>query len=322
MSYFNKISENDMNNRKKLFTIVTAGSAYLDIDAYACMVALAELLKLQGKTAVAFSNAPCNHSVCKSLIKEKQVLQEIPFGTLEETCRYIIVDVSDPAFLKDSVPIDKVIGVYDHHVGFEDYWKDRIGNRANIEFVGAAATLIYREWKKAGLVDQMTRESTLLLIAAILDNTLNLTSSIVTDEDRVAFFELCKKENIDENWCASYFSEVQTSIEQDLNNAILKDVKIIYNNPMLPRKFAQLCIWDAKSILDKISDIKSIFTDDSESWMLNIVDIKQNCSYYVCDCLDYQKKLENIFDICFEDCIAKINKTYLRKEIIKKSLFK
>ena len=33
--------------------IITAGSTYLDIDAYACMVALAELLSLQGKGAVA-----------------------------------------------------------------------------------------------------------------------------------------------------------------------------------------------------------------------------------------------------------------------------
>ena len=33
--------------------IITAGSNYLDIDAYACCVAMQELLRLQGKKAVA-----------------------------------------------------------------------------------------------------------------------------------------------------------------------------------------------------------------------------------------------------------------------------
>ena len=48
-------------------TIVTAGATYLDIDAYACMIALVELLRLQGAEAVAWSNAPCNYSVCPAL---------------------------------------------------------------------------------------------------------------------------------------------------------------------------------------------------------------------------------------------------------------
>ena len=38
--------------------VITAGSSYLDIDAYACMVAMSELLNWQGIKAIAYSDAP------------------------------------------------------------------------------------------------------------------------------------------------------------------------------------------------------------------------------------------------------------------------
>ena len=130
--------------------IITAGSSYLDIDAYACAVAMAELLRLKGENAIAYSNAPCNYSVVPSLTREGQIERMLP-SSVTEHAQYIIVDVSDPEFLKTSVPLDRVTAVYDHHVGFENYWEERIGNGAHIEFLGAAATLIYREWRAAGL---------------------------------------------------------------------------------------------------------------------------------------------------------------------------
>lgn len=298
--------------------IITAGSTYLDIDAYACMVALAELLNLQGKKAFAYSTAPCNYSVCPSLVEEGQVVRELSCDV--ENAKYIIVDVSDPEFLKSSVPLHNVIEVYDHHVGFEDYWTSRIEGGAHIEFIGAAATLIYREWKKAGLMDKMARSTALLLIAAILDNTLNLTSANTTPEDIAAFYELCKKENIAEKWCASYFSEVQESVEADLKNAMFNDIKTVRNNPILPPRVAQLCVWNADSILSKLSEIRDLFSEESDGWMINIIDIRQRCSYFVCDHEQYQKKIEKVFDICFESGVAKTKVSYLRKEIIKKTL--
>lgn len=303
-------------------TIITAGSTYLDIDAYACMVAMAELLRLTGANAVPYSKAPCNYSVCNTLIEEGQITREFPFDFNIDKAEYIIVDVSDPEFLKNAVPLDKVAEIYDHHVGFEEYWTSRIGEGTHIEFIGAAATLIYREWKKAGVQDKMKRSTVLLLIAAILDNTLNLTSANTTAEDIEAFNELCQKENVDEAWCASYFSEVQASVESDLENAIFSDIKTVRNNPCLPPRVAQLCVWNADSILSKLSEIRALFSEVSDSWMLNIIDIKQRCSYFVCDDALFQNKIEKVFDISFEAGVAKTKVSYLRKEIIKKTLFR
>lgn len=308
------------NIDKDVPVIITAGSTYLDIDAYACCVAMKELLELKGKNAVAYSDAPCNYSVCQSLVVEGQVVKSLPQGCFEDSAEYIIVDVSDPDYIRNSVPLDKVTAVYDHHVGFEEYWNSRIGENSHIEFIGAAATLIYREWKRNGLQDKMKGSTARLLIAAILDNTLNLTSSNTTSEDIKAFNELCAKESIGEEWCASYFSKVQTSVEADLKNALFGDIKTVRNNEILPARVAQLCVWDAKSILAGLPEIRHWFEEASESWMINIIDIKQRCSYFVCDDPCHQIKLEKVFDICFESGVAKLPVSYLRKQIIKKTL--
>lgn len=301
-------------------TIITAGATYLDIDAYACCVAMAELLQLKGENAIAYSNAPCNYSVCKSLRKDGQITSSLPVGCSAEVAKYIIVDVSDPDFLKASVPLNNVIEIYDHHVGFEEYWESRIGDNSHIEFIGAAATLIYREWKKAGLQDKMTSFTAKLLIAAILDNTLNLTSLNTTSEDIETFRELCKKENIGEEWCASYFSEVQTGIESDLKNALFSDIKTVRDNDVLPPRVAQVCVWDVCSIIRRLAEIRQWLAKSADSWMINVIDIKHRCSYFVCDDSYHQKQIEKVFDVHFESGVAKSTVSYLRKEIIKKVL--
>ena len=299
--------------------IITAGSSYLDIDAYACCIAMAELLNLKGINAKAYSKATPNYSVCKSLIEGNAIQcdfsQDIDFNS----ANYIIVDVSDPNFLKDSVPLDRVAAVYDHHTGFEDYWKNRIGEDAHIEFIGAAATLIFREWKKSGLLEKMRGSTAKLLVAAILDNTLNLTSQNTTNEDREAFHYLCKHAKINKDWCAEYFLEVQSNIEADLKNSIFHDLKRNQDIPQLPKRIGQLCIWDSSSIFDKIADIRSWFHESPDNWMMNVIDIQNNCSYFVCDDKEIQSNIENIFQVTFQNGIAKSSRSYLRKEIIKKA---
>ena len=308
-----------MNQKSYIPHILTAGSAYLDIDAYACMVAMAELIRLQGGQAIAYSNAPCNYSVCSSLRKPGLVAAELPEAYKTESARYIIVDVSDPDFIGHSVPLDRVVAVYDHHVGFEEYWQERIGEGTHIEFLGAAATLIYREWQRAGLREKMSCTTARLLVAAILDNTLNLTSSNTTEEDRTVFRALCDHAQVDDAWCAAYFSEVQASVAADLKNALFYDAKTIGSNGILPPHIAQICVWDAVGVLDRLMEIREWFQERWDSWMMNVIDLKHRCSYFVCDDTQYQGEIERIFEVCFADGVAKSSVAYLRKEIIKKT---
>lgn len=300
--------------------ILTAGSTYLDIDAYACIVAMTELLRLKGENAVAYSSAPCNYSVCRSLAKDGQIERELPCDLDVSDAKYIILDVSDPVFLTDSVPLDRVIGIYDHHVGFEDFWKDRIGDDAHIEFIGAAATLVFREWKLCGIHEKMTRATALLLIAAILDNTLDLTSSNTTDEDVEAFKELCRMADVGDDFRAAYFSEVQSSVEADLENALFGDIKTVRDNTVLPPRMAQLSVWDAGSILARLPEIRTWFEDNTDGWLINVIDIKDRCSYFVCEDIRYQEKIEDVFGVRFDSGFARSDAPYLRKQIIKKTI--
>ena len=300
-------------------TIFTAGSTYLDIDAYACMVGMAELYRLQGRQAVAYSRAAGNYSVCPSLTAPGQILRELPSEQWEREAEYIIVDVSDPEFLKQSVPLERVTAVYDHHVGFESYWEARIGGNARIEFIGAAATLIFREWKKAGLQAQMSPATARLLAAAILDNTLDLTSGNTTDEDRETFRALCAQAGIGEDWRGRYFSEVQQTVEADLKNALLGDLKNLRDNPVLPPLVAQLCVWDAGSVLCRLEELRGWFSALPKGWMVNIIELKNRRNYFVCDDTVYQKKIEGVFDVHFRDGAARTDRTYLRKELIRKT---
>jgi hypothetical protein len=250
-------------------------------------------------------------------VLEGQVAHEFPSDFSEDNAEYMIVDVSDPEFLKKSVALDRIVEVYDHHVGFEDYWRARIGDGSHIEFIGAAATLIYREWKNAGLQNKMSCETALLLLAAILDNTLNLTSANTTEEDREVFFALCSHAGVGEEFRAFYFSEVQKSVEADLKNAILGDIKTIRDNKILPPRMAQLCVWNADRILARLPEIRGWFLQ--EPWMMNIIDLHRKCSYFVCDDEKYQRLLSQCFGVLFVSGIVKVSTAYLRKEIIKKT---
>ena len=309
-----------MNKEKFEKYIITAGFSYLDIDAYACMIAMAELLRMQGQDAIAYSSAHTNYSVCNSLIKKEQhIVQVLPVKYSNQKTNFVIVDVSDPEFLEKNISPDDVTAVYDHHVGFERYWKDRIGDGSHIEFIGAAATLIFQEWKRAGLQDKMSRDTAELLIAAILDNTLNLRSSNTTDEDRIAFNELCSTYNIDSEWCSRYFWEVQKNIEADLKGALLGDVKLVRDNEILPSKIGQLAVWDAERILGKLPMISCWFNDRFDEWMINIIDIRNGCCYFVCEDGYHMRRIERVFGGQFDDNILKTKALYLRKEIIKKT---
>ena len=302
-------------------TLVTAGSTYLDIDAYACAVAMAELLRLRGVDALAYSTATANYSVTPSLAMDERVLRVLPPDFREREARYVIVDVSDPDYIKDSVPLDRVSEVYDHHVGFDEYWQERIGKGAHIEFIGAAATLIYRQWKASGLQDSMSPATARLLVAAILDNTLNLTSSNTTDEDREVFAALCKQGKVDSDWCAAYFTEVQTLVEADLKNALMGDLKTLRDTSILPPRMAQLCVWDARRILARLPEIRTWF-EGGDGWMINIIDLCDRRSYFVCDHPEHQRRIGEVFGVSFEDGVARTEVSYLRKQIIKKAYFR
>ena len=72
--------------------IVTSGSNYIDIDAYAGIIAYANLLNLKGIPAKAVSTAKLNESITPSLLNLNTVLDEYEKS---DSDNFIILDVSN-----------------------------------------------------------------------------------------------------------------------------------------------------------------------------------------------------------------------------------
>lgn len=165
---------------------VTAGQAWVDIDAFACIVAYVELLTLEDKQAEAVIPGILNSSIPAELRK----LGSFIASPTNINAAVVLVDISDPTHVSSFVRPELVREVYDHHLGFDNYWRERIEQNVHIEFIGACATLIWEEFVKRNFEIQITKNSATLLAAAIVSNTLNFNASMTSERDRQAFQEL------------------------------------------------------------------------------------------------------------------------------------
>lgn len=298
--------------------IVTTGMGYVDIDAYAGCIAYAELLELQGIEAVAASTSPLNESVSRSVLS-----WEAPFKLEYRPSpddAFVVIDVSDPEHFDKIVDLDKVDEVIDHHPGFEEYWQQRIGYGARIEFIGAACTLVYERWVASGLLDKMSTTSARLLICGILDNTLNFNAGVNTQRDIDAYNALLTRADLPTDWTAQYFTECQEAILSDAFAAVRNDTKSLVFTTYSPHpmRVGQLVVWDGAQVLAKHLDtLRSAFADTQADWFINLVSIGEKKNYFVADSVAVQSWLANLFGVRFEGSVAETNYLLLRKEIIK-----
>lgn len=109
--------------------VITSGKKYIDIDAYAGCIAYARLLNLKNIKAKAISTAKLNESITPSLMKLSSKLDEYKLNDNDE---YIIIDVSNKDYFDTFVKEEKIIQIIDHHVGYEEYWKSKLKEKAQI----------------------------------------------------------------------------------------------------------------------------------------------------------------------------------------------
>jgi inorganic pyrophosphatase/manganese-dependent inorganic pyrophosphatase len=304
-----------------MMKVVTAGFSYLDIDAYAGCIAYAELLRLQGHDALAVSTANLNESITKTI--KSWPVQYLTSYVPQKGDSFILVDISEPDHFDKFVTLDNVEMVIDHHSGLEQFWRDAVGDNAKIEFIGAAATLVFEEWQRADLLDQMSAESAALLMSAILDNTLNFKASVTTERDRAAYEKLKKIAKLPGDWPAQYFNECQSAILADLDSAIKNDSKMLGFEKLSIKPIAvgQLVVWDAKEIIEKYQDIiKQVMEQKKPEWFMNVVSISEGKSYFITDNDKIKTWATQVLNAKFNDSVAEASRLWLRKEIIKASM--
>ncbi len=296
--------------------IVTSGKKYIDIDAYAGCIAYAELLNLKGIKSKAISKAKLNESITKSLLNLNIKLDKYE---PKEDDEYIIIDVSNKNYFDTFVREEKIIEIIDHHVGYEKYWKNKLKEKAKIEFIGSVATIIVELYEKENLINKISKDLAILLISAILDNTLNLKAKITTQRDIIAYKKLEKIIN-DKSYPEKYFNECQLQITENLKTAIENDTKIENITPILPPIFAQLTIWDKEKILNYKQIIYKTLNNLGTKWMMNLICLKDGKSYLLVKDLEVQENIEKLFNKRFQKEIMELDNVWLRKEIIKLSL--
>lgn len=298
--------------------IVTSGAAYLDIDAYAGCIAYARLLNRQGLPARAVSSAPLNESVSQTLRNWPAAMDSYP---LESTDQFVLVDISNPRYFDPLVDLDRVVEVIDHHPGFEGYWRDRLGEGAQIEPIGSVCTQIYERWVEAGLFEPLDKVSAALMATAILDNTLNLKGKITSPRDVLAYTALAEKAGLAAQWPEDYFRECQAAIVLDLDAALRRDSKLMAPDLPLPRAFGQLAVWDAQSVLrEQRAQLCSAMQRQHSDWLLNLVSIHEQRSYLVVGPTVDTGRLSDLLGVGFQDGVAIVQPPVLRKEVLAAAL--
>lgn len=296
--------------------IVTSGSRYIDIDAYAGCISYSYLLNLKGIQSKAVSTAKLNESITERLLELGIKLDK--YKPTEED-EFIIIDVSDKNFFDNIVKENKITEVIDHHTGFEDYWKQRLGNNSKIEFIGSVVTIIFELYEKENLQDKITKDIAYLMMSAILDNTLNFKAKVTNHRDIIAYQKLEKIAEDSENYASKYFLECQEIIERDLRKALENDTKIGIVSKKLPNVFSQLAVWNKNNILDNKKLIFDTLNNLGNEWILNLICLEEGKSYIIVSndlvLQDIKKLLNGNINEYYLEC----EDVWLRKEIIKQA---
>ncbi len=296
--------------------IVTSGSRYIDIDAYAGCISYSYLLNLKGIQSKAVSTAKLNESITKKLLELDIKLNKYKPTEDDE---FIIIDVSDKNFFDNIVKENKITEVIDHHTGFEDYWKQRLGNNSKIEFIGSVVTIIFELYEKENLQDKITKDIAYLMMSAILDNTLNFKAKVTNNRDIIAYQKLEKIIEDSENYASKYFLQCQEIIERDLKKALENDTKIGIVSKKLPNVFSQLAVWNKNNILDKKKLIFDTLNNFGNNWILNLICLEEGKSYIIASNDLVLQDIKNLLNGNINQYYLECEDVWLRKEIIKQS---
>ncbi len=294
--------------------VITSGRKYIDIDAYASIIAYRELLKKQyGENVFAATTAVPNRSVPQLILDLDYHLDS--FVKSDDT-KYIVLDVSNPDFFDETITTENLIEIIDHHTGFEKYWSNYPSIKTQIEFIGSVCTLIYEKIIQSEHIEILDTDLCKLLIAGILDNTLNLKASITTDRDRSAYNGLLKLGKVSEDFYKEYFSACETEIMRDFKKAIQDDLKI-EKAGVLPEVIGQMIVLNLDHF--DYGKMKEVFADYPE-WMMNVILLEEGKSYIYFGGDGVGQRLEQLFDKkCESDNLLILDKFLLRKQIMKKA---
>jgi len=298
---------------------VATPGRYTEIDGYASCLAYAELLNQRGKTARPYLAAEPNYSVPETLRIRELENFTLDFQPSDEA---IILDISIPEIIMQYFPENQILELIDHHSGFEDYWHERLGNKAIIEKIGAVATSIFEWWGECWDYAKMSPAIARLLLAAILDNTLNFNAIITTDRDRIAAEHLAQLAGTTvADFAAEYFATVSQTISDNIADSIHNDHKPFHIPKLnLDMECAQLTLWDGKILQNRSTEIYHEMNNLSTNWLCSILSISDRRNYIITNNSEITDYLSQVLGLQRQGDWFISDRLWLRKEIFTKLL--
>lgn len=294
--------------------VVTTTYENPDLDGYGCIVAYAELLRAQGKNAQPYFLGRPLAEV--AWMVEAHNLKLIPNPSVDEDTQVAFLDASSPELLPKTFKPAQVVEVIDHR---EVYNIQEFSNAtAQIELVGAAATLVAERFKKEGL--EPSRESALLLYGGILANTLNFTTG-VTDRDTAMAAWVKQISGAGDDIAEGLYRAKSDLTGYRLEIALIDDLKV---SDLRGKRFAigQLEVLDSRDvvadraeemlvILHKIKEAeKSLYT------FVHVKDLGDKSSHLLCLDQETQTFLADMPNATWKENMAFSKQGYRRKGII------
>jgi len=157
-----------------------------------------------------------------------------------------------------------------------------------------------------------------MLVAAILDNTLNLKAKITTNRDIEAYKKLMKKIN-DDKYPSCYYEEIENTIKENVIVALQNETNIYKINQIIPKYFAQLAVFDKKIVFDELDKIYFEFNKLKDDYLINIICLSEGKSYIITTSNKVKEDMTNLFNKKFVEDVMDLEDIWLRKEIIRRA---
>lgn len=294
--------------------VVTTGKRFCDIDGLACVTAYSEIPEVP---PLAVITSTLNHSISKEI--RQWPLNIVRHFEDEPDTSYVIVDVSEPDQFPPFVKNERIVEIIDHHVGFEDYWRKKIGEKVKIEEIGACATQIWEEYKLRKPGVKISSLSANLLYTAILSNTLNFQSFWTTERDRKAYGELKAYTNLPPNWISVYYLDQEREVYQKPEVVLKNDTKVQIIKGM-KCTFGQIELYNSRDFLKQFSGlIESVLKEyGSEAWILSSPCISEGRNYIFTKNKTLKDLISRVMQVSFEKDVGITRKIWTRKEILQK----
>ena len=298
--------------------IILKGNTYMDIDVIACVQALYEIMTLQRKDVYVHGSKTYSASVTPELNKNISSFSE---KEIEDNDELYLVDVSGTEYLENQCgyPLNQVVRIFDHHFESIEYWKERLGEKAQIEEIGATATLVAEYAKKENLYTRLTKDAKKLIASAIVSNSQNFKLSMTKERDHIIFKEIAEELNFSNNWAEEYLLSIQDKINKNVTESMKNDTKLSSSPGGETITIVQMEMWDTSIFLSKnhqeVIDFLKKQTTDVSFFMS--ASLSEDKTYFFAADEVSQTFLSKLLNISFIDRVSIFEGIIIRKEVLR-----